>query len=111
MILRIYVIFPALSKSEPDDITHTLDLLNICRSALLVLSGGPRCQEIVFGHPVCSLWIACDPQPPKYSDGAPQDTTTGRSTAWRQVDGSWAKRRIVVIYRESLEGEYARTRE
>lgn len=101
-LLRIYVLFPAFSTSDVENARNKLDLLNTCQTTLLELSKPWDLQDRVVNHPVCVLWTACHPQPPRYSNDIPDDTATGRCIAWRQVEGSYARRRMVVIYKGSL---------
>lgn len=102
ILLRIYIILPALSDSTSDDTNHQLALVGICR---FILDAIPQmCQNAGIGyqHPVFTLWTDCQPQPPGYTRRARDGPSSDRAIAWRQAQPSCVKRRLLVIYRRSL---------
>jgi hypothetical protein len=101
MVLRIYIIFPAISGSTPEDEDRRLVLRDACRSILYIL-GQSRHMEAVHTHPACTLWIDCQLQPPGYSVDGPTRLFQDRWAAWRRVETSCVKRRATVICRHSL---------
>jgi hypothetical protein len=104
MILRIYVIFPTFSQSAVDGAEHWSPLLKACRSTLLVLSESLTNADDISHHPVFSLWTDCQPYPPVYTaePQSPDDIFRARCTAWRKTTRSCVKRRLSIIYANSL---------
>jgi hypothetical protein len=93
MLLRIYVIFPALSGSLPEDVGRKLALMDACRSIVIVL--GMSSETLVFNHPVCILWTDRNSE---HLDNPFKE----RCDAWRRTSRPCALRRLVVIYINSL---------
>jgi hypothetical protein len=99
MLLRIYDIFPAFSKSALDAPEHWSPLLEACRSTVLALSPSQRNNDSILSHPLCTIWTDCNPHPPAYTTEprTPDDALLGRSTAWRAATSLCVKRRMITI--------------
>ena len=104
MILRIYVIFPTFSQSAVDGAEHWSPLLKACQSTLFVLSESSTNGGVISRHPVFALWADCQPYPPAYTmeSQGPDDIFQARCTAWRKTPRSCVKRRLSIIYANSL---------
>lgn len=99
ILLRIYIIFPALSSVTPHDNASKEELRSVCGSTLTVLGQSQQYQITVLNHPVCILWPDCHSQPPVYAVDEPvQD----RCTTWRRLHASCVHRRVIVIYKGPL---------
>jgi hypothetical protein len=104
MVLRIYDIFPAFSKSALDAPEHWSPLLNACRSTVLALSQSQNNQSEIFAHPLCAIWANCDPRPPAYTLEPPTtyDLIVVRCVAWRTASSLCIKRRMYVLLTADL---------
>jgi len=95
ILLRIYVIFPALSSSLPEDLGRKSALMDACQLTVVVLCRLLEKPQTVYNHPVCILWTDRDSK-------RPDNPLQNRCGAWRRVPRSCALRRLVVIYAGSL---------
>jgi hypothetical protein len=95
MLLRIYVIFPTLSDSLPEDVGRKLTLVDACQLIVIVLCRTLEKPETVYIHPVCILWT-------DRNSKRPDSPLQNRCGAWRRASRSCALRRLVVIYMGSL---------
>ncbi|KIM86727.1 hypothetical protein PILCRDRAFT_314087 [Piloderma croceum F 1598] len=104
LLLRIYVIFPSFSRSAIDAPEHWSPLLKACRSTLHVLSRSETNHDVVLQHPVCFIWMDCHPHPPVYSlePRSPLDVLLARCAAWRETGKACVRRRIMMIFIDSL---------
>jgi hypothetical protein len=94
-LLRIYVIFPALSSKLPEDFGRKSTLMDACQLTVVVLCRLLEKPQMVYNHPVCILWTDRDSK-------RPDNPLQNRCGAWRRVPRSCALRRLVVIYTGSL---------
>lgn len=95
IILRIYVIFPTLSDSLPEDVGRKLALMDACQLVVVILCRSLEKPAIVYNHPVCILWT-------DRNSKRPDSPLQNRCGAWRLAPGSCALRRLVVIFTDSL---------
>ena len=104
MLLRIYDIFPAFSKSALDTPDYWSPLLDACRSVILALSRWQENNGEIFSHPVCTIWTDCDPHPPAYAVEPPTtyDLLVARRCAWRTVNSLCIRRRLYMILTGNL---------
>jgi len=104
MLLRIYDIFPAFSKSALDVPEPWSPLLVACRSTVLALSHSQENHNEILSHPVCIIWTNCDPHPPAYSLEPPtaDDLLVARCAAWRTASGLCIKRRMYMLLTGNL---------
>jgi hypothetical protein len=102
MLLRIYVIFPTFhmstAESTADKRSRRKALLDVCRSALDVLSVESHYSDMVFNHPVYHLWLRCHELVPSYVVWTPEDALDARCAAWRRVEVDIIKRRLMTIW-------------
>jgi hypothetical protein len=99
-----FVILPSFSRSAIDAPEHWSPLLKASRATLRVLSRSETNHNIVLQHPVCFIWMDCHLHPPAYSlePPSPLDALLVRSTAWREVAEACIRRRIMMIFIDSL---------
>jgi hypothetical protein len=100
MLLRIYNIFPAFSKSAIDLPEHWSLLLDACRSTILAISqSSQEYNDEILSHPVCTLWANCNPHPPAYTLEPPTayDLLMARCTAWRTANTLCIGRRMYML--------------
>jgi hypothetical protein len=104
MLLRIYDIFPAFSKSALDAPDYWSPLLDACRSTILALSQSQVNNDEILSHPVCIIWTNCSPHPPAYALEPPTayDLLVARCVTWRTVDSLCIKRRLYMILTGNL---------
>jgi len=104
VLLRIYAIFPAFSKSALDAPEHWSPLLEARRTTVLTLWQSQENHDEVSSHPVCTIWTDCYPRLPAYTV-KPQtlsDLLLARRDRWRMADSLCAKRRIIMIFSGNL---------
>jgi len=99
MLLRIYDIFPAFSKSALDEPDYWSPLLDACRSTIIALSQSQENNREILSHPVCKIWTNCDPHPPPYTLEPPtaHDLLLTRCIAWRAANSLCIKRRLCIL--------------
>lgn len=102
ILLRIYIILPALSNTSQEEANHQLALVDVCRFTLDTISQMCQRAGIPYHHPVYTLWSDCQPQPPGYTRRARDGPTSDRAAAWRLANPSCVRRRLLVIYRGGL---------
>jgi hypothetical protein len=95
MLLRVYVIFPALSSSLREDELHKEALLDACQLTVIVLRQSLEDPAAVYNHPVCILWT-------DRKSKRPDHPLQNRPDAWRQAPRRCALRRLESIYARSL---------
>lgn len=95
ILLRIYVIFPALSSSLPEDVGCKSTLMDACQLTVTVLCRLLEKPQMVYNHPVCMLWTDRDSE-------RPDNPLQNRCGAWRRAPRSCTFRRLVVIHTGSL---------
>jgi hypothetical protein len=95
MLLRIYIIFPALSGSLPEDVGRKLALMDACQLTVVVLCRSLDQPTVVYNHPVCILWT-------DRNSKRPDHPLQNRCGAWRRAPRHCAMRRLVMIYIGSL---------
>jgi hypothetical protein len=104
VLLRIYAIFPAFSKSALDAPEHWSPLLEACRTTVLTLLQSQENSDEVLSHPVCTICMDCYPRLPAYTV-KPQslsDLLLARRDRWRTADSLCAKRRMIMILTGNL---------
>jgi hypothetical protein len=95
ILLRIYVMFPALSGTFPEDVGRKLSLMDACQLTVVVLCQSLQQPATVYSHPVCILWT-------DRNSKRPDSPLQKRCNAWRRAPRSCALRRLAVIYTGSL---------
>jgi hypothetical protein len=99
ILLRIYGIFPAFSKSALDAPEHWSLLLEACRSTVLALTQSQPNYDEILSHPVCTIWVDCYPHPPAYTvePHTPYGLLVARRNAWRTATSLCVKRRMIAV--------------
>jgi len=99
MLLRIYAIFPAFSKSAIAEPDYWSPLLEACRSTILALSQSRQHHDEIYSHPVFTIWVVSCPHPPTYTPEirTDDDLLSARCAAWRTAAKPCVKRRMMMI--------------
>jgi hypothetical protein len=104
ILLRIYTIFPAFSKSAIAEPDYWSPLLEACRSTILALSHSRQYDDEIFSHPVSTIWVPSCSHPPTYTAElrTHDDLLAARCAAWRIAVKPCVKRRIMMIFTGGL---------